>query len=352
LFGRETVFKNSEEFDKKIIENWNKTVGKDDIVYYLGDVALSESGLKKIEKCNGKKILIKGNYDEQDTAKFPIDNEMLLKYFDKVVKSGYIKINGERIYLVHYPNKGKTDCFNIVGHIHEKWRVQKNMINVGIDVWHFFPVSESQIKFTINAIRKFYDDNVFAGTLKANSDIDYKDKEVNLIKESKLSEGTLYPPIIHNGNEKIIFLAGPIQGSRDWQEEAIKIFKDKLPNDYKIACPRLTYKPEKFDYNKQVEWETEYLTRASKNGVILFWLADEEKHDPERCYAQTTRFEIAEWLEKQKVNSKIKLYVGVEKDFPGKRYIIKKIEDEYFDVETIHDKLETMCKKIISDINK
>ena len=48
LFGRDILFKNSDEFDKQIIENWNSVVGENDIVYCLGDVSLSEKGLKNI----------------------------------------------------------------------------------------------------------------------------------------------------------------------------------------------------------------------------------------------------------------------------------------------------------------
>ena len=350
LFGRDIVFESSEAFDEQIIKNWNQVVGIKDLVYYLGDAALSQTGLEKLSKCNGKKILIKGNYDEKDTAKFDVSDELLLRYFDKVYKSGYIKLNGERIYLNHFPNKGKTDCFNIVGHIHEKWKVQKNMINVGIDAWHFYPVSEEQIKFTINAIRKHFDDNVFAGELKANTNFKYQNKEVKVIKENVLHKNVLYPPKIEVNDFKIIFLAGPIQGSRDWQAEIINKLKDKLPDNYKIACPRLEYKDGEFDYNKQVDWETEYLTRAANDGVILFWLANEEQHDSKRSYAQTTRFELATWLERQKANNKIKIFLGVEKDFPGKKYIVKKVEDEYFDIETIFTNMDDICNSILKKL--
>lgn len=353
LFGREVCFKTSEEFDKQIIKNWNEVVGENDKVYYLGDVALSLKGLENIKKCNGIKILVKGNYDEKESAKYEISDDILLKYFNKVYKSGFIKIDGERIYLNHFPNKGKKDCFNIVGHIHEKWKVQRNMINVGIDAWHFYPVSEEQIKFTINAIRNHFDNNVFAGELKCNTDFKYEDKDIKLISEAKSKEykNVLYPPKITSKNkDKYIFLAGPIQGSDDWQDEIISKIHSKLPDGWKIACPRLTYKPNEFNYNAQVDWESEYLTRASEDGVIVFWLANEKEHDPKRAYAQTTRFELATWLERQKGNNKIKILIGIENEFPGKKYIDKKIEDEYFDVEKIHSTLKSLTDSIIKEI--
>lgn len=168
LFGRDLLFDNKEDFDKHIIKTWNETVKEDDIVFVLGDVALSENGLENIGKCNGIKFLIKGNYDEKETAKYDVSDDLLLKYFKKVAKDGFIKINDEKIYLNHYPTNCKKEFFNLCGHIHGTWKVQRNMINVGTDAWHFKPISEEMIKFQINGIRKHYDENVFAGELEAN----------------------------------------------------------------------------------------------------------------------------------------------------------------------------------------
>jgi calcineurin-like phosphoesterase family protein len=55
LFFRENITKTPEEFDKMIIDNWNKTVGKDDYVFVVGDVAYSKKNLAKVALLNGKK---------------------------------------------------------------------------------------------------------------------------------------------------------------------------------------------------------------------------------------------------------------------------------------------------------
>ncbi len=173
LFGRDILFKTSKEVDDHIVERWNKTVGKHDTVYVLGDVALTLKGLKKVSKLNGEKILVKGNYDNPATAKYNVSDAVLLEYFDSVVENISIDVTlidgkKESVYLNHYPTNGKKEMFNIVGHIHGTWKVQRNMINVGLDAWHFTPVSEKQIAFQINGIRNHYDENVFAGELDAN----------------------------------------------------------------------------------------------------------------------------------------------------------------------------------------
>lgn len=39
------------------------------------------------------------------------------------------------------------------------WHLNDNRI--GVDAWHFRPISEDQIDFCRTAIEKYYDDNVF-----------------------------------------------------------------------------------------------------------------------------------------------------------------------------------------------
>jgi len=127
----------------------------------------------------------------------------------------------------------------------------------------------------------------------------------------------------------IIFLAGPIQGTWNWQESVIESLKD-LESSFVIASPRRQKIDRKnftdVTYNEQVDWETEYLRRAK---IIVFWLAKETKHDCKRAYAQTTRFELAEWKLKYESNmTKFDLIVGIEPGFSGERYIRRRFEQD------------------------
>ncbi len=56
-------FSSCEEMDETMVERWNSVVKEKDTVYHLGDVAIPRSGLKNLAKCNGRKILIRGNHD-------------------------------------------------------------------------------------------------------------------------------------------------------------------------------------------------------------------------------------------------------------------------------------------------
>lgn len=150
-------------FKKLIISNWNSIVGKKDTVFHLGDAVYDMNDVDLLSQLNGKKILIIGNYDEKNL-------DILEKYFmeihinlilDNVKEIGSICLN-------HYPEKAPTNFFNIVGHIHSLWKVQKNMINVGCDAWNMKPISIDKIIYIYNAIKNHYDANVFAGSLKNN----------------------------------------------------------------------------------------------------------------------------------------------------------------------------------------
>jgi len=157
LFHRDLLDISQNQMDTVMIQNLTDTLKKDDVLYHLGDVALKDEGLLYMNLLPCKKILIKGNYDEEGR----INQEMLKSTFDEIYDELTINIQGVDFYLNHYPNKCIDKEMSLCGHIHGLWKVQKNMINVGTDAWHFMPVSEDKIMFTYNAVKKYYDDNVF-----------------------------------------------------------------------------------------------------------------------------------------------------------------------------------------------
>ena len=128
--------------NKTIIKNHNELVSNDDTVYHIGDFTMISpwdwSRIEKIlDNLNGNHHLILGNHDRQ-------------KPFD-LVEAGFISVHTsmELIYenrkfiLIHDP---AASCINrdipfLCGHIHNLFKIQKNVINVGVDVWDFKPVS-------------------------------------------------------------------------------------------------------------------------------------------------------------------------------------------------------------------
>lgn len=135
----------------------------------------------------------------------------------------------------------------------------------------------------------------------------------------------IFPPTYCALNGPLIFLAGPIQGAPDWHREAIDLLQEV--ECLHIACPRRETPDGKFSdavYDDQVAWEHHHLEQAGKNGVILFWLAREFEHRCERCYAQTTRFELGEAVTLHRWQG-IKMVVGVDPGFSNARYLQRTI---------------------------
>lgn len=170
LMGR--PFKKPMEMIETLIENHNKVVSPNDLVYVLGDVCYQKTPeyLPIIKEFNGKKILVRGNHDKVFT------DADFAPYFDEIIPEGEginVTFCGIPCYLTHYPTRGAKDKFNLVGHIHAAWKYQLNMLNVGVDVHHFSPVDADTIDFHLKAITEFYDRDVWVAYEKINTD--YRD---------------------------------------------------------------------------------------------------------------------------------------------------------------------------------
>ena len=112
-------YENAKQADDAMLTNWNSVVGVDDKVYVLGDVAFTSESLSVLKKCNGKKILIKGNHDDLSVGEY-------MKYF-KDIRSSH-KLDGE--VLSHIPI-----------HPDSLWREKKNIYWLNIHAHlHAYPV--------------------------------------------------------------------------------------------------------------------------------------------------------------------------------------------------------------------
>lgn len=166
-------FDSIEEQNETIVNNFNEDFKDGDTLWHLGDVINGD--LKDAENIlynlkykypNSKFNLVMGNYD--------VDKQQLLsKYFDTMVNDYlYLDFNDtDNVYMNHYPtncidvinsDNEETDLsFGITGHIHGLWKVQRNLINVGVDAWHFKLVSKEEIEFCWNSMKNHYDSDVF-----------------------------------------------------------------------------------------------------------------------------------------------------------------------------------------------
>jgi hypothetical protein len=154
----------------------------------------------------------------------------------------------------------------------------------------------------------------------------------------------LQPPEVVETDGPVIFLAGPIQGAPHWQTEAASKIHN-IDSTVIVASPRKDYPEGTFVYEKQVDWETHFLRKAGRLGVVAFWLANQTVETPGRAYAQTSRFELAEWKMRHEYEG-IKLTIGIEEGFGNARYIKRRFSQDCPDIK-IADDLEAMCQNAV-----
>lgn len=99
-----------EQMNKDMMEAWNTTVGKDDLVYVLGDFCINRRYLPIAEDLNGRKILVKGNHDVFRLEEYS-------QYFQDVRACVVL----QRAILTHIPvHPSQLERFhhNVHGHLH------------------------------------------------------------------------------------------------------------------------------------------------------------------------------------------------------------------------------------------
>lgn len=143
-------FSSLEEMTEAIISNWNEVVGRGDIVYHLGDFALtwkkSVAPVNAIlERLKGQVFLIIGNHDRKSVVRAK---------FCWVGESKWAKVGDHRIHLCHYPIeswRGKNNgSLHLHGHSHGN--LERKIIrrmDVGVDVHDFFPISYEEVRETL-----------------------------------------------------------------------------------------------------------------------------------------------------------------------------------------------------------
>lgn len=157
----ERPFENVFEMNKILIEEWNRVVPKDGVVFHLGDVAMT--GTPKnldtiLGKLNGTKILVEGNHEKAALGK-----EYLRSYWYEIcdiaeieVKDEEITYGKQHIVMCHYPmltwNGSHRGSWQLFGHVHgglSNKGVMKHsptQMDVGVDTHAFRPYSYQEVK--------------------------------------------------------------------------------------------------------------------------------------------------------------------------------------------------------------
>lgn len=167
-------FKSVEEMNETLIDNWNKKVPEDGIVFILGDFCFGgfpvwESILNRL---NGKKYLIKGNHDMKQNIQ---NEDRLNKMFEWVGFQMLIEVGNRKVYLNHYPflcyggsyRVGNGAVYQLFGHVHSgpnNSGLDANRLaylfpyqyDVGVDNNNYTPISWQEVEEKItNQVNKY-----------------------------------------------------------------------------------------------------------------------------------------------------------------------------------------------------
>jgi calcineurin-like phosphoesterase family protein len=173
-----------EEMNEDMIKKWNETVKPEDTVYCLGDFSMAFRSVEIYSfRLNGVRKLVPGNHDmahsyHKRSKKKENQEKWIQKYkdymWDVLPEQFVLDIPGVGTFnLCHHPYAGPyelegghdkykdwrpTDDGRILicGHVHDSWKTKRSpngtlMINVGVDVWDFKPVSLDEIVALIAA---------------------------------------------------------------------------------------------------------------------------------------------------------------------------------------------------------
>ena len=130
-------FKSLEHMHMELIRRWNERVKDGDVVYVLGDFGFLNTCAQYREiadQLHGNIILIRGNHDDREST-------------GSIMTSCTINIGGVDWNMSHIPDFRFK--YNLCGHVHNNWdyltQGDKIVINVGVDIHNFYPISINEI---------------------------------------------------------------------------------------------------------------------------------------------------------------------------------------------------------------
>lgn len=184
-FGDENIMKyenrpfaSVDEMNKALVENWNKVVKTEDVVYHLGDVG-DESFISQL---NGTKYLIKGNHDKKE-------NDFYRKmgfhdvYDMPVIYNDFWILSHEPLYV----NRNMPYA-NLFGHIHNNPIYKTSSIQsycVSVERIQYTPIAFEAIRKCMMSSIKMIVTDLDGTLLKKDKTISSYTKEVLLKAREK-----------------------------------------------------------------------------------------------------------------------------------------------------------------------
>jgi calcineurin-like phosphoesterase family protein len=156
-------FNDLNEMNSTLVNNWNNVVGKNDIVFHLGDFG----DYRFREFLNGEIILVKGNYERYYKEEFEKYKDYFKDYYEMTYSICIPKTDSVYILnMSHEPHiiknfKLNENNFNLFGHVHKLCMIKPYGLNVGTDCHNFTPINLETVKYYHGGIMNYFDDDVF-----------------------------------------------------------------------------------------------------------------------------------------------------------------------------------------------
>ena len=159
-------FRSVMEMNEMIILHWNRVVGQEDIVYHIGDLSFgkAEETAETVNRLLGTKILVRGNHDKRTETAYKkmgfygVCDEAGLNIQGHVFRMAHLPYRAGQIerhaakYGEFYTEREEGDRTKLLcGHVHGAYRrFGADILNVGVDVWDYTPVSADQVLAEFN----------------------------------------------------------------------------------------------------------------------------------------------------------------------------------------------------------
>jgi len=148
-------FEDVDHMDTELVNRWNEVVGRNDMVYYLGDFTLASAGTAAhyLERLVGRITFLTGSHDRW--LKYPADRN---KYgvFSRHMYVGdihKIKHQDQYVTLCHYAMRSWPRSFHgslhLYGHSHGRLPQYGRSLDVGVDCHNFYPISLDSVVKTL-----------------------------------------------------------------------------------------------------------------------------------------------------------------------------------------------------------
>ncbi len=139
--------------NEALIRKWNDRINRKDTVYYLGDFAFGnyENKMTILKRLNGIIYFILGSHDKDLPEVVEMFNREQDTTAHKIIGNiATICVEKMEITLCHYSMrtwpKSHYNTWHLFGHSHGKLEGWGKSFDVGVDAWHFKPLSFHEIE--------------------------------------------------------------------------------------------------------------------------------------------------------------------------------------------------------------